>query len=42
MQTAEVAADPKALERLKTANPDALYAVEGVGRTNVSATLIRP
>lgn len=38
MQTAEVAADAKALARLKGPAQDALYAVEGVGRTNVSAT----
>jgi hypothetical protein len=41
-QTAEVATDAKALAALKTADPDALYAVEGVGRTNVSAARVRP
>jgi hypothetical protein len=41
MQTAEIAADPKALAglKLKSGAPlEALYAVEGVGRTNIGAT----
>ena len=42
MQTAEIAADRARLARLKGPVIDALYAVEGVGRTNVSATPVRP
>ncbi len=42
MQTAELAADPDQLAKLKSPDVDALYAVEGVGRTNVSASPIRP
>jgi hypothetical protein len=42
MQTAELAADPQALARLGAAPAEALYAVEGVGRTNLSATRVGP
>ena len=42
MQTAELAADPQALARLGAAPTEALYAVEGVGRTNLSATRVGP
>ncbi|MEW5683461.1 MAG: helix-turn-helix domain-containing protein [Pseudomonadota bacterium] len=39
IQTAEIAADPKALARLKVGDApmEALYEVDGVGRTNVGA-----
>lgn len=38
MQTAEIAADPEALRALKPGPLEALYLVEGVGRTNLAAT----
>ncbi|MBL8773808.1 MAG: helix-turn-helix domain-containing protein [Phenylobacterium sp.] len=38
MQTAEIAADAKALSALPASSPlEALYAVDGVGRTNIAA-----
>ena len=37
MQTAEIAADGRALAALKPAPLEALYEVDGVGRTNIGA-----
>jgi hypothetical protein len=42
MQTAEIASDRRSLADLKGPSIDRLYAVQGVGRTNVSAAPVRP
>jgi hypothetical protein len=42
MQTAEIASDRASLAHLKGPAVDALYVVQGVGRTNVSATPVSP